>query len=307
MKNELYFENLKAPCGRVDVVIDTDTFTEVDDQYAIAYTVKRTDKFIVKGITVAPFYKPDIVSSVEDGIEKSYNEALKVLKLADREDLSEVLFKGSCQYMVDEVAPVESAAADFLADIANSYSPEKPLYIIAIGALTNIASAIIKNPALKENCVVVWLGGHATHMPDGADEYNMRNDIAAARVVFGCGIPLVQLACNGVVDRLITSRYELEHWLKGKNALCDYLVENTVSQAELYAKGAPWSRVIWDVTPVAWLMNGTGRFMRERLIPSPIPGYDKQYSFDPNRHLIKSVYWINRDAIYNDLFKTLAE
>ena len=160
---------------------------------------------------------------------------------------------------------------------------------------------------MKENCVVVWLGGHATHLPEGVNEYNMRQDIASARMVFGCGVPLVHLSCNGTVDRFLTTKQELAYWLKGKNELCDYLYERTVSEAETYAKGKPWSRVIWDVTTVAWLMNDMNRYMNDRIVPAPILGYDMEYAFDNSRHSICSVYRINRDRLFEDLFQTLAQ
>ena len=194
-----------------------------------------------------------------------------------------------------------------MAKLAEEYSPQNPLYIVAIGAITNVASAIIKNPQMRENCVLVWLGGHATHIPFAASEFNMRQDIAAARVVFGCGIPLVQLPCVGVVDRFATSKYELQHWLQGKNALCDYLCENAIREAESYAMGKPWTRVIWDVTAVAWLLNEDEKFMQDRFVPSPIPEFDKHYAMNENRHFIKYVYKINRDALFEDLFRVLGE
>ena len=133
----------------------------------------------------------------------------------------------------------------------------------------------------------------------------MKQDIAGARVLFGCGVPLVQLPCVGMVDRFAASRYELEHWLKGKNPLADYLCENTIRAAESYAAGKPWTRVIWDVTAVAWLLNENGRFMQDILLPSPIPEYDRQYASDPTRHLIRYVCRIDRDALFEDLFRCL--
>ena len=155
--------------------------------------------------------------------------------------------------------------------------------------------------------MIIWLGGHATHIPKAASEFNMVQDIAAARVIFGCGVPLVQLPCGGVVDHFSTSRWELEHWLLGKNDLSTYLCENTIQEAESYAAGKPWTRVIWDVTAVAWLLNENGRFMKDHLIPSPIPEYDHQYASDPSRHLICYVRSINRDALFEDLFRKLTE
>ena len=298
-------KNLTVPSEVVDVVLDTDTYNEVDDQYALSYMLRSRERLNVKGICAAPFFNENS-SSPSDGMEKSYEEILRILPIADRPDLSSVVFRGSDGYLPDEKTPVLSDAASFLADLSDRYTPERPLYIVAIGAITNVASALLLNPRMKNNTVVVWLGGHALHMNNTA-EFNMQQDVAAARVVFGCGVPLVQLPCMGVVDVFATSRYELEHWLKGKNALCDYLVDYTVKTAESYAKGKPWTRVIWDVTAVAWLLNDTERFMRSCLIPSPIPEYDHHYAKDPTRHLIRYVYSINRDALFEDLFRKLSQ
>lgn len=304
MKHEQFLKNITTPTSTVDVVLDTDAYNEIDDQFAISYLLYCSERLHIKGICAAPFLNSRSISP-EDGMEKSYSEIRKLLSLAGRDDLYPSVYQGSRRYLPDEATPVKSEAADFMAELANTYSPEKPLYIIAIGAITNVASAILLNPAMKENCVVVWLGGAGLHMPQGAREFNMIQDIAAARIVFGCGIPLVQLPCAGVVDHFATTRYELESWLKGKNALCDYLCDSTIREAESYAAGKPWSRVIWDVTAVAWLMNTDGQFMKDYLIPSPIPQYDGTYAADPTRHQIRYVYHINRDALFEDLFRRL--
>lgn len=304
MRKEQYMANLTPPAGRVDVILDTDAYNEIDDQFAMGYMLRYTEKFHIQGICAAPFLNARSVSP-EDGMEKSYQEIKKLLSLAQREDLSGRVFRGSRGYLKDEHTAVESEAAGFMADLAGRYTPERPLYIVAIGAITNVASALLKNPAMKENCVLVWLGGHGLHMPQAASEFNMRQDIAAARLVFGCGIPLVQLPCAGVVDRFMTSKYELAHWLKGKNALCDYLYENALEQSDV--AGRPWTRVLWDVTAVAWLLNEDSRFMQARRIPSPVPEYDYHYALDESRHPIQYVYQIHRDTLFEDLFRKLAE
>lgn len=130
-----------------------------------------------------------------------------------------------------------------LAELSNEYSPENPLYVVAIGAITNVASALLLNPEMKNNVVVVWLGGHAQHFQD-TKEFNMKQDVAAARVVMECGVPFVQLPCNGVVDNFRISKPELEYWFKGKNELADYLASNTIAEAESYAKGTAWTFLI---------------------------------------------------------------
>lgn len=304
MTNEQFLKNLEIPKGKIDVVLDTDAYNEIDDQFAICYMIANSEKFNIKGICAAPFYNKKS-SSPHDGMEKSYDEILKLLDFMDRNDLASILYKGSTEYLKDEKNPIESEAADFIASLADSYSPEKPLYIVAIGAITNVASAILKNPKIIENTVIVWLGGHGQHVNQGVSEFNMVQDIAAARIVFGCGVPLVQLPCDGVVSHFATSRYELEYWLKGKNKVCDYLVDNTISEAESYAAGKPWTRPIWDVTAVAWLLNEEGCFMQDELRNSPIPEYNYEYTYDNDRHLFRYVTAINRDALFEDLFKKL--
>lgn len=84
----------------------------------------------------------------------------------------------------------------------------------------------------------------------------MSQDVAAARIVFGCGAPLVQLPCMGVVSHFVTTGPELEVHMRGKNSLCDYLLDLTTSEALFYGGNDCWSRIVWDVTAVAWLLAG---------------------------------------------------
>lgn len=300
-----FFRNLEVPKGKIDVVLDTDCYNEIDDQFALAYMLNCGEKLNLRGICAAPFFNPRVIS-VADGMEKSYLEILKLLSIAGREDLKKNVFRGSTQYLPDEKTPVISDAARFLADTSKAYCPEKPLYIVAIGAITNVASAILLEPQMRENTVIVWLGGTAHHWADNR-EFNLMQDVAAARIVFGCGVPLVQLPCPGVVDHFLTTKYELQHWLSGKNALCDYLVDATVTEAESYASGKPWSRVIWDVTAVAWLMDEQHIFFASDIRNSPIPEYDDHWAFDSHRHFIRYVTTVYRDTLMEDLFLRLTQ
>lgn len=304
MNNDLGLLNrLNKPAGPVDVVLDTDTYNEIDDQYALSYLVKSGDKLHLKAVYAAPFFN-EKSTGPEDGMEKSYQEILHILTLLEKEEYKERVYKGSAGYLPDEQTPVESAAARHLTELAMEYTPEKPLYVVAIGAITNVASALLMRPEIKDRMVLVWLGGNSLEWPDNK-EFNLFQDVAAARVVFGCGVALVQLPCMGVVSSFTTGAGELEMFLRGKNKLCDYLVDYTEKEGALGSKNSCWTRVIWDVTAVAWLLDES--FMEDKLIPSPIPQYDHHYSFDPGRHFIRYVYHINRDNLFEDLFRKLAQ
>lgn len=300
MTNEQRRKNLQMPTGPVDVVLDTDAYNEVDDQYAISYLLGCGEKLRLQAFYAAPFFKPHL-DSVKQGMEESYREINDLLKLAGREA---VVFKGSDRFMTDEATPVLSDAARDLAERALRYSPEKPLYVIAIGAITNVASAILIEPKVAENTVVVWLGGHAHHFHDTL-EYNLRQDIAAARVVMGSGVPFVQLPCGGVVSSFRISRPELEYWFVGKSRLMSYLAGYTIKTAESYAAGKPWTRVIWDVTAVAWLMNEGEQFMDCRTEQIRLPGYDGRYEASIDLPMTY-VYNIKRDALMEDLIRRIS-
>ena len=303
MDQEKLLKRLQKPTGIVEVVIDTDTYNEIDDQFALSYLIRSKDRLRLKAIYAAPFSN-DKAATPKEGMEKSYEEIRHILTLIGKPEYMEMTYKGSESYLSDETHPVISEAAEDLVRRAMAQPDDRPLYVVAIGAITNVASALLIEPEIREKIVLIWLGGHAHNWKD-TKEFNMAQDIAAARVVFNCQVPLVQLPCMGVVSEFSTTEPELRYWLKGKNKLCDYLVENTVTEARIYAQASCWSRVIWDVTAVAWLLDE--KFMEERLERSPIPQYDAHYSFEPDRHFIKYVYHINRDCLFEDLFTKLAK
>lgn len=301
-KLQSLLQRLQPPKGEVDVVLDTDTTNEIDDQFALAYLLASREKARLQAVYAAPFHN-EKSSGPEDGMEKSYQEIMRLLELSRCLEYKERVYKGSRRYLPGETTPVISPAAEDLAARTMGYSSGAPLYVVAIGALTNVASAILLRPEIVDRIVIVWLGGNAFEWPDNR-EFNALQDVAAARVVFNSGAAVVQLPCMGVVSSFRTTGPELEYHLRGKNPLCDYLVSIVEQAAAESGAGICWSRPIWDVTAVAWVMGE--RFVRDRLEPSPILQYDHHYSFDKCRHPIRYVYAIERDQLFEDLFKKLA-
>lgn len=297
MNFEQRLRNLQVPTGKIDVILDTDAFNEVDDQFAIAYFMRSGEKINPVAIYAAPFFNGN-AKDAEEGMERSYNEINKVLNIMGE---SATVIKGSRSFMFDEETPVISDAAKDLAERAERYSPENPLYIVAIGAITNIASAILINPKIKENIVVVWLGGHAHHYFH-AGEFNMRSDYAAARAVFKSGVPLIQVPCMGVAHNFTISRPDFEKWFLNKTPISHYLADNTIRDMG-YDNDRPWGRVIWDVIAVAWLLNDNDRFMKSRIIPTPIPTRDSQYAQNPDGLPMRYVYYVERDSLLYDLIE----
>jgi len=288
--------------GIRDVVLDTDAYNEIDDQFAIAYLLRSTEKLNPLAFYAAPFFN-EKSNGPKDGMEKSYDEIVKLLKLAGS-DLP--VFKGSERYLPDENTPVSSPAVDDLVARAMNYTPERPLYVVAIGAITNVASALLTEPKIKDNIVVVWLGGHSFDY-DKVYDFNMKQDVAAIRVVMKSGVRFAQVPGFTVSGRFTVSKPELEYWLLGKNDLADYLARNTIEEADSYAAGKPWTRIIWDVTAIAWMLNDGDRFLRWRTLPVRLPSYENTFEETPLKHTFGYAYWVDRDALMEDLINKLTK
>ncbi len=293
-------KRLECPNYTPDAVIDTDAYNEVDDQFAIAYLLRSQERVKTVAIYAAPFSFPHI--SPAEGMEASYREILTLLSLVGEE---RPVYRGSTKYLDNEATPVESEAARDLAARAMNYTPDRPLYVIAIGAITNVASALLINPEIRERIVVIWLGGHARHM-DITDEYNMRQDVAAARVVMSSGVPFVQLPCAGVVSSFTISGDELRTRLIGRGPLADHLA-GYVLEVMAHHGDADWTRVLWDVTAVAWLIDREGRFMLSRIESTVLPDYTCHYEKRDTGAPMRYVFHIFRDALMRDLIEKITD
>lgn len=280
-----------------NVILDTDTYNEVDDQYAIAYLLRAEDRVRLLAITAAPFFN-NRSSSPEDGMLKSYDEILHTLDMADMKGCVPV-YRGATGYMTEKNVPQISDAARNIVRIVNE--SDDTVYIVAIGCITNVASAISLDPSIADKAVVIWLGGHAYWHTD-TNEFNMRQDIAAANTVFDSKIALIQIPCMGMCSELVTTLPELEYYLRGKSKLCDWLTDMVVDYAP--AQPYAWSKVMWDVSAAAVLVRPEA-FVYD-ILPTPSVTQDMQYSFDSSRHEYVYVRKLNRNTIFGDMFGRLS-
>ena len=287
----------------MDVVIDTDTFNEIDDQYALAYLLRSTGQINVKAVYAAPFLN-EKVESIETGIEKSTDEIKKIIHLTGRDANAPAVLRGATQFLKDEHTPAVSDAAENMVAQALRHTKENPLYVLGIAAATDIATALLLEPQIAERMIVIWLGGSAREY-EKWEEFNFIEDIAAARVLFASPVRLIQVPCWGVAEHFCISRPELEYWLSGKNPLSDYLASITIREAEGYCAGLPWVKTIWDVTAAGWLINRNNLFMESRITDRPYIGYDRDCSWTKNSMKMEYVYRVNREHLFKDLFHKL--
>ena len=290
-------EMLRPPSRRpVRMVLDTDTYNEIDDQFALVYAL-ISPELDVQAVYAAPFHNSRS-SGPGDGMEKSYEEILRVLAKLDRSP-DGFAFRGSTHYVTDIKRPERNPAALDLIDRAKKSSPQDPLYVAAVGAITNVSNAILIDPSIIRNIVVVWLGGNGHNWPHQR-EFNFHQDLNASRVIFDSGVPFVQLPCTPVVTHFTTTVPEMERYVAGRGPIGDYLLEIFKDYRKDHFA---WSKVLWDMTAIAWLIND--RWLPSDLVHSPIVTDNYTFSVDRSRHLIRMVNFVHRDPIFRDFFTKL--
>ena len=304
ISEDIRVSRLQPPVGkRVRMVLDTDTFNEIDDQFAVVYALEAKDRMDVEAIYAAPFHN-NRSTGPADGMEKSYEEIQRLLGMLNQ-PADGLTYRGSDRFLKDQNSPCESdAARDLVRRAMDTPADADPLYVVAIGAITNVASAILIEPSIVERIVVVWLGGNALYWPS-TREFNLSQDIHASRLIFDCGVPLVHVPCQNVVTHLATTLPELRHYLSGAGQIGDYLVEIVDQYRGDHGGSGTWSKVIWDIAAVAWLVSP--RFVGTDLVHSPILTDQHTWSRSTSRHLIRTVTGLDRDAIFNDLFRRIRE
>jgi purine nucleosidase len=291
-------KRLDPPKQRVRAVLDTDTFNEIDDQFALVYALLSGDKIDLQAVYAAPFYN-DRSTGPRDGMEKSYEEILLILKLMDHPS-ENFTFRGSEGFLKDGVTPYKSPAALDIISKAHNGSSTDPLYVIATGAITNVASAILIDPSIINNIVVVWLGGNGHNWHDSR-EFNFSQDLHASRLIFDCGVPLVQVPCTPIVTQFLTTIPEMEKYVGGQGKIGDYLLK--IFKDYNHGDQKAWSKVLWDMTAVAYLVNSD--WTPSDLVHSPVVTDQYTFSFRNDRHFIRYVYFIERDPIFRDFFNKL--
>ncbi len=299
MDEAIRIQKLTPPTGKVQAVFDTDTYNEIDDQFALVYAILSPESIDLKSVYAAPFSN-NRASDPGEGMEKSYEEILRVL---DKMDMSpdNFAYRGSTTYLDDPEKPESSPATKDLINRAKQSSQEDPLYVIAVGAITNVANAILLEPSIIHNIVVVWLGGNGHNWPSQR-EFNYYQDLHASRTVFDSGVPFVQLPCTPVVTHLATTVPEMEAFVGGRGAIGDYLLEIFKDYHEDHYA---WSKVLWDMSAIAYVIDPG--WTPSDLKHSPIVTNEYTYSFSDSRHFIRVVNFVRRDPIFRDFFQKLEE
>lgn len=283
--------------GRLRAVLDTDTYNEIDDQYALVQALLSPERIDLQAIYAAPFHNSRS-DNAGHGMELSYGEILELLKRLDIAP-DGFVHRGVNDYVGPSKVAQPAAAVDDLIARARAGSIDDPLYVIAIGAISNVASALLKAPDIIDRTVVVWLGGHALEWPHQV-EFNLKQDVGGAQVLFDSGVPLVLVPCMGVTSHLHSTVPEIERYIEPCGEIGKFLAMRFKEYADDHLG---WSKEIWDMAAVAWLLDE--RWTPSVLVPTPILTTEITYSADRARHPMRYVTYVDRNPILRDFIVKL--
>jgi len=296
------------------VIFDTDANNELDDQHALAYLLFNGNHFTVKGVTV---------NATRSGgfIPKHMDEAKRVLQLCQL-DGKIPLLRGANLNFDDIRGSLNrpefdgSEAVNFI--IEEAMKPrDKKLILLAVGKLTNIALALIKEPAITDKVRVVWLG--ANYPQPG--EYNLENDIPSMNYVLSTEVPFeivtVRYGEPSGTDAIKVDQYYINQMMPGRGpriatpvkgrhegefyTFGDYSID--LFKYIYYSDRDLLERALYDLAAVAILKEPTWGSVRSH----PCPIYKDEVWVEQPDNERSILIWenFNRDAIVNDLFHSL--
>jgi purine nucleosidase len=170
------------------VILDTDLGTDVDDALALAVLLRSKDVELI-GITTV-YGDVRLRSTIAMHLCSLLNRTIPTFD-GENNPISgrEVWMSGSEGKNfkdLDSFTPQPTSAVDFLVTAVTA-QPES-IDVVAIGPLTNIARAILRNQDFEKKVKRVWImGGDFTQT---RVEHNFQCDIDAARIVLESNIPI---------------------------------------------------------------------------------------------------------------------
>ena len=229
---------------QIRVIIDTDAGAEADDQFAIVHGL-LTPKFQVMGIVAEQFGT--------DTVQESYEEIKRVVEKMGLTDEVPVLIGEAYSIKnqktsVDRVQRTEdqnigefseektadnnkiqpSEGVQLMIQEAMKEDP-RPLFVLNMGALTNLATAIKRQPEIAGRIVAIWIGGGS--YPMGHMDFNLANDLEAANEVFESEVELWQIPL-GSYTKMAVSFYELFDKVQPCGDIGGYLIEKMMEVNE---------------------------------------------------------------------------
>ena len=280
--------------NKIRVIICSDAKNEADDQYALVHAL-LSKKFIIKGLVAGHFR--------ESGTNQmSYDEMVKLAKLTNTYGDYPIVLGADGK--ISDYQNYEVSGGTELIIKEALKDDQRPLYVVNIGALTDLATALLKCPEIESKLIAIWVGGG--RYPDGSHECNLNNDLLAANYVFASQVALWQIPSNAYKTTLV-SLAQLKLRVKPMGALGKYLydqLENFIKdnyQQKSWVNSECW--VMGDSGAIGVLLEEQKSYYKE--IAAPLFGEDHHYVYNQNNRNIRVYFQLNNYFIIEDMLSKI--
>jgi len=142
---------------RTKVIVINDLCGDADGLFALAHQL-LCKSINVRGIVGAHLSPRGGFTNAANTAQASVEKAEEVLEVMGMTGQVKVV-PGAVEKMERADKPVDSEGARLIIEEALKCTPERPMYVLAGGPLTDVASALLINPEITDRIIVVWIGG----------------------------------------------------------------------------------------------------------------------------------------------------
>lgn len=279
---------------KLRLVLDTDFANEIDDLYALALAIVSPGRIELEGI-VGANYNNGSPGSGPDSPKASCELIHRFLDASGLEGRYPVkLGAHPMQYFG---FPSSSEGVDFIIERALAGSPEDPLWVVGLGAGTDLASAILKEPSIKPLVRYVFHARCDAHWPARSVQFNVKGDIHAARTLLREWVPLVWFDTG---THLMCPMELTERYLAPMGGMGRFLHE--------YRKVRPWfaspQKGFYDMGDIAYLV--APEICRQEVVKAPTMDEYMFFNHEYTNGKMVRVFDIDANAAWNLLFDGVA-
>lgn len=275
---------------RARVIVDNDFSADPDDLVQLAHQALSPSAEL--RLVIGSHLTPD------DGFDASPTQAANAAVIA-RDLLArcgrrDVPVLAGAETALQGGEPHDTEAARAIIAEAQRDDTDAPLFYCAGAGLTDLASALLLEPAIASRITLIWIGGgeypHAVP-PPGADpiEYNLAIDVPAAGTVFDQSELEIWQVPRDAYRRALMSFAEIETRIRPHGALGAHLADALMSvdaMTRRYGIDIGETYVLGD-SPLVLLSTLQSSFQPApssstfRDLPRPTIGADGQYGARP--------------------------
>ena len=224
-------------------IIDTDAANEIDDLYAVALAVVSPDIIQIEGFIATHFAQV----AGRESIQASYDLLHALFAAGERTGQYTIVRGGDPMRYLTE--PTDSDGARLIIERAMTGGAEDPLWVVGLGAATNLASAVLLDSGILPRVRYVFHARSEWSWPERSEQFNVGGDICAARA--SSRVPGAALVWFDTGQKLTCPMVVTEERLAPLGGMASFLhaYRHRSSSFQSDSKG------FFDLGDIAWMID----------------------------------------------------